>query len=190
LLWAVLTVAVLTSQAFAAGPAIMNYQGRLTDLSGVPVNGVFQVTFSIYDDSLIAFAPWRETHQVTCSDGLFDVVLGTTTAFPSYIFGYPALYMGIKLESDPEMLPRKRINSTLFAMRVESLDRATGGWVSGELTVENASTSNTAVRGLGGLQGGVFQATQTSGIAVALTGLYPVFGVAVDAIGVKGESTV
>ncbi len=42
-------VAVLSAQALAQVPMLLNYQGRLTDPSGNPKNGTFTMQFAMYD---------------------------------------------------------------------------------------------------------------------------------------------
>jgi type 1 fimbria pilin len=60
----------------------VNYQGRLFDSSGNPVNGNVTLTFSLYDQASGGNRRWGpETHTgVPVSDGLFSVLLGSRTA--------------------------------------------------------------------------------------------------------------
>lgn len=187
LVWSLIAIVSIVDALFAAGPATISYQGRLTDPSGVPLNGNFQVAFAVYPDSLTPFASWQETHQITCTDGLFNVVLGRTTAFPYYTFTDSAAFLGIKIGSDPELFPRKRLNSTPFAMRVGSVDGAIGGVINGELWVANYGNGERAINCDGGSRGGTFRAWDNAYDATAVTGRYA-GSYPVDAKGVKGES--
>ena len=71
---------------FAAIPQKINYQGKLTDASGKLVSdGNYDFVFSIYDAESGGNQEWTETwdsgtSQVTVTNGLFNVIMGTHTA--------------------------------------------------------------------------------------------------------------
>lgn len=186
-LLALLMLAALNSPSYADSPNTLTYQGRLTDAAGIPLDGDYQVTFAIYGDSLDVTPSWQETHQVTCVDGLFTVVLGKITAFTSWLFYQPTAFLGITVGTEPELLPRRRLTSAPYAMRVGTIDRAAGGTVLGNVFVSNWVNGQTAVQAYGGLQGGHFQAADPTFNAVGLRGFYGGSGQH-DAIGVSGES--
>lgn len=110
-------LAVVTTNVASAVPNLMNYQGRLTDGSGAPLNGAQSVVFAIYSVASGGSALWSETQSVTVTNGLFNVILGSTTPFPSSLFSGGNLYLGIKVGSDAEMTPRQRIGSMPYAQR-------------------------------------------------------------------------
>lgn len=57
---------------------MVNYQGRLLNTVGAPVNTVATVVLRIYVDTLSGAEIWSETHpSVTVSDNLFSVLLGS-----------------------------------------------------------------------------------------------------------------
>ena len=64
----------------AQPPTTMNYQGYLTDAGGTPLNGAYNLTFSLYDAAAGGTQEWGpEAHPgVQISNGLFAVTLGTT----------------------------------------------------------------------------------------------------------------
>ena len=91
----VMAVAVLLWAAGSAGaspplgpaaqsgaPLLLNYQGRLTDPgTGDPKpDGVYNITFNIYDAAADGTLIWTEAQAVTVSGGLFNVLLGSVTA--------------------------------------------------------------------------------------------------------------
>ena len=83
----ILTQRVWASPALvpaAPGPSAttVNYQGRLADPSGNPKNGVFGMTFALYDALSGGNLKWGpESHTaVSVSDGLFSVGLGSQTS--------------------------------------------------------------------------------------------------------------
>ena len=82
---------VQSLRAFAAdAPLLLTYQGRLTDLAGLPRNGSLPMSFRIVDQSGIpqpSGTPWGETHAtVSVINGFFTVALGSVTPLTSAIF--------------------------------------------------------------------------------------------------------
>lgn len=64
--------------SYAAIPHLINYQGRLTDAGGSPLNGAYQITFWIYDAESGGNLLWEETQSVVISQGIFAVMLGAS----------------------------------------------------------------------------------------------------------------
>jgi len=63
-----------------ASATTVNYQGRLADSDGNPLDGVYGMTFALYDAPTGGNPIWTESHTaVTVSDGLFSVGLGSQT---------------------------------------------------------------------------------------------------------------
>ncbi|ETR73130.1 MAG: NHL repeat containing protein [Candidatus Magnetoglobus multicellularis str. Araruama] len=62
---------------------LVNFQGYITDKSGMPVtDGEYDVRFSIYDgDDETASELWNEIQTVTVRNGFYTVSLGAVTAF-------------------------------------------------------------------------------------------------------------
>ena len=119
----ILTAALLalTSVATAGVPGLMNYQGRLTDEEGRPLDDTLVLAVAIYDDSTSGSPIWTESRSVQTKDGLYSVLLGSTTALTASILSGSEKYLGIKVGVDPEMTPRKRIVSVAYALVTESL---------------------------------------------------------------------
>ena len=106
-------------EASATVPRLVNYQGILNDSGGLPVDGPHSLTFKIYADSAQG-APvlWAEVHSgVSVDDGLFNVILGGTTAIPDSLFGATPRWMGITVDTDGEMTPRMQLTSVPWAFR-------------------------------------------------------------------------
>ncbi len=113
----------------AATPGLMSYQGRLTNSGGTPLNGFYNMTFSIYNAPTGGSAIWTETQNVAVIDGLFTVSLGSVTPIDNSVFTSTECYLGITVNSDPEMTPRSRIEAAGYAYRVSSVDSAHGGFI-------------------------------------------------------------
>jgi hypothetical protein len=78
---AVVVVLVFSgSSVFAAIPHLINYQGMLTDNSGNPLSGSYNLTFKIWTDTTGGSSLWTETQNgVQVTNGLFNVILGKVT---------------------------------------------------------------------------------------------------------------
>ena len=76
----VLLLTLLLSTGYTKIPQKMNYQGYLTNASGVPINGTVQMVFSIYNVSSGGTPLWVETQNVTVTQGVYNVNLGEVTS--------------------------------------------------------------------------------------------------------------
>jgi hypothetical protein len=110
----------------ATGPRLINYQGILTDTGGTAVNGPHNLTFAIYPDSIPGSdALWSELQAgVQVSGGLFNVILGRSAPFPASLFVAQVRWLGIKVDTDPELAPRARMTSVPWAMHATVADSA------------------------------------------------------------------
>src|SRR5215471_9459903 len=73
----------------AGVPPLVNFSGRLTDVSGKPLTGVVGVTFLLYKDEQGGAPVWLETQNVTPDkNGRYTVTLGATTSsgLPTDVF--------------------------------------------------------------------------------------------------------
>jgi len=102
--------------AQAQTPNLINYQGRLTT-GGAAASGSFVMSFSIYASDAGLTPLWTETRTVAVANGVFNVLLGSVTPFPSNFFaGTGERYLGIKVGTDPEMTPRFRLVSVAYSL--------------------------------------------------------------------------
>jgi hypothetical protein len=115
-------------------PDSINYQGKLTTASGGCLNDTVQMTFTIYAEESGTVWEWGETQtQVEVKEGIFNVLLGSVNPLAASIFDGTAKYLGVQVESDPEMSPLKPIVSVAYAYRSNEADTADFAW-----TAENA----------------------------------------------------
>ena len=123
---------------FAAAPQLINYQGSLTDSSGAALDTTVSITFKIYSDAAGTTLEWSETHpSVTVSGGLLSVILGSVTPLSDSVFSDSARYLGITVGSDPQITPLSRLTSVAYAHRISTIDGATGGTISGDVTIQS-----------------------------------------------------
>ena len=126
ILWGLISVIVLLlvfcgSTVYAAIPHLINFQGMLTDSSGAVLDGSYNITFRIYDDSTAGNLQWLEKLiGVQVLDGLFDVALGGETPL-NLAFDEP---YWLEVEVNGEIMPRTRINSVAYAFRALVADSA------------------------------------------------------------------
>lgn len=126
LLVAALLLGVAVPWIAHAAPELINYQGELRDSSGTPLSGTFSITFRIYNQATFGIVLWHETHSsVQVQDGAFNVLLGSVTPFPTWLFNGDSRWLAIKVGSDSEMTPRSRIASVAYAIRAQEKE---GDW--------------------------------------------------------------
>lgn len=106
----------------------INYQGRLLDSTGSAVaDGTYAMSFRLYTVATSGSAIWTETlsgaSEVTVIDGLFSVMLGSTTPLSSVDFNQ-TLYLGVTIEADSEMSPRKILGAVPAAFVAKEADNA------------------------------------------------------------------
>jgi hypothetical protein len=114
-----LILAVMLGTAYAV-PMLINYQGFLTDDTGAPLDSppTISMTFTIWDDPDTGEGSslWTETHgSVSVSNGIFSVVLGSSTALTASVFNGDC-YLGVEVESDGEMTPRQQLTSVAYSI--------------------------------------------------------------------------
>ena len=109
----------LTAATVLAGniPNTLNYQGTLTDSTGKPVTAAAKsVTFKLYTSALGGAAFWTEPQSVPVTNGQFSAVLGNSVSLPTDKFTGNT-YVGITVDSGPEMLPRQKLTSVAYALK-------------------------------------------------------------------------
>ncbi|MBI5868027.1 MAG: tail fiber domain-containing protein [candidate division Zixibacteria bacterium] len=127
-------------------PNTISYQGILTNAGLPPTvvpDGQYGLTFKLYALSDEATAVWTETHAgVPVTEGRFWVELGSVSPLSLLSFGTPYV-LGVTVNGGTE-LPRIPLTSSAYSLhsrRVTTIDGATGGVISGNLTLENSSAS-------------------------------------------------
>jgi len=126
-----LGLAVVLGMAFAMFsiaqvPQLINYQGVLTNSAGSPINGTQSIKFSIYSSAAGGSVLWTETQSVSVQNGLFNVLLGSITSIPYSVFDASERYLALKVGSDAEMTPRKRLVSTGYSFKANDADHLNG----------------------------------------------------------------
>ncbi len=140
--------------AQAAFNAQINYQGKLTNASNVAVpDGTYHMKFWLLTSATAATttAIWTEDrstvagNRITVTDGLFSVMLGSSTPLTNIDFNQ-TLYLGVEVGGsggsplwDGEMSPRKVLGAVPAAFEAGRLDG-----ISSEQFFRNDSTNATS----------------------------------------------
>lgn len=122
---------------------IIPIQGKLTDSGGMPLNGTYDITATIYSAPSGGTVRCTYTSSVTVTNGLFNMGMGNCN---SDIFGGTVqLYLGIQVGSDPEMTPRQPIHGVPLSFGLVDGKLSSGAtttlWVPGSAVVK-ASTAD------------------------------------------------
>ena len=108
------------SSGEASVPHLINYQGKLTDTGGQPLEGSYDLTFRIYDSENAGNLLWEETQAgVLIQKGIFNILLGAVTNL-NLAFNIP-YFLEIKVGTEV-MSPRQRITSAGYAIRAETAE--------------------------------------------------------------------
>lgn len=110
-----LAIVLLCMPAFSG--QMLQYQGRLTDpVTGAAREGVFTMTFRLYDSEEGGSLLWTESKEVSVENGLISTALGDTVTLPMAIFDTRDLWLGIQIDTDPEAFPRQKIMPVAYSI--------------------------------------------------------------------------
>ena len=116
-----------SSIAYSQIPEAINYQGSLSDSSGNPVDDTINITFALYGNLVGGATSWQETQSVVVTNGQFSVQLGADTLnnpIDPAVFEGP-LFLGVAVDTDPEMVPRQAIAAVAYALRAKTVEEDT-----------------------------------------------------------------
>jgi len=120
----------LSIPAVAQDSLLINYQGRLTNSSGAPLDTTVMIMFSVYGTGEQSI--WSESQSTTVTNGLFNVILGSVVFLPDTIFHGEDRYLGITVGSDTELSYRTLLTSVPNAAYAHHASIAdTAGYVDG-----------------------------------------------------------
>jgi hypothetical protein len=108
-------------------PAILNYQGFLTDQkTGVPVNGSLAVNFKIYDALTGGSLLYSEDQSSSISNGVLNAQIGSNTRFPDSLTFDKPYWLEVNVNGSV-LTPRQAIASAPFARSAGALPSRAGG---------------------------------------------------------------
>jgi len=120
--------ALLAFAASAEVPHLINYQGRVTDDLGNPLNGTYWMTFSIWSSAEGGTMKWSSNPRasVEVEDGLFAYQLGSSYPLPEDIFLDSANWLEITVDGEV-ITPRTQLISVPYAYHARTTD-GDGAW--------------------------------------------------------------
>jgi hypothetical protein len=143
-----LALCVTATHTSAQIPRTLSYQGILSDTLGTPKpDGMYAITFRLYNVSSGGTALWSETKSLQVRRGLFSTILGDQTAFPSSLIFDRQYWLSIQPAGSPELLPRIPLSSvgySLNSLRSDTAQYARTGPLggSGRLTLPYADSAS------------------------------------------------
>lgn len=106
----------------ASGPLVLTLQIRLLDSQGMPVSGLQLVRVRLYDQATSGSTLHDETLSILASNGLAVLEIGrqgSNLLSPAIFENGPALFVGLQVNADPEMIPRVPLHHVPFAVTAE-----------------------------------------------------------------------
>jgi hypothetical protein len=116
----------------------------------MPVSGAVAFVFTIYDAATAGTSLWTESQMITLEDGYFSARLGDATAIPGTVFNGSIRYLGIKVATDSEAVPRQPITSVPYAILAGQATHAGSADTATNATTA-ATATNVAFTGLTGI---------------------------------------
>lgn len=154
--------AVLAAPAFAqtAAPRLVPFQGRLTDAQSQPLNGVYRLTFRIYDQPAGGTPLWEETHSTaSVIAGQLNVLLGSLVLLDDrngdgnaadavrFDAGLAPRYLGITVDpagpapsTAQEMFPRHQLVPSFHARTADVASAVTDSAIKTNMIADQAVT--------------------------------------------------
>jgi hypothetical protein len=136
---------LMVSHAAFAVPLNLQQQGRVLDATGTPVRGSHEITFAIYDAPGAETPTWSKTFTVDFDDGYYSVALGDgSPALTSELFATDDLWLGVQIDSSPELANRSPLRSVPFAIHADTAVNVTGGIVDATVILGNPGDTCTS----------------------------------------------
>ena len=177
LILTVLSFLILAQLSLAQVPQTINHQGVLRDASGDIVDdGVYTLTFKLWNAAEGGTKLWSEAQSVTVIDGIFNAVLGTSTTFSSVGADFESPYwLEMIIEAGPgvtgpEFLsPRIELTAVPYAIKSRGVAGSTNVFPSsGSVGIGTLAPSakldvagNANIQGNLDVQGTITQGSQT-----------------------------
>lgn len=93
-------------------------QGFMFDRNGQPLNGVFPMTLRFYSDADDGATLWEATRPVVFRDGAYAVQADVVQTIPPELAHHRgALFLGVQILGDREMLPRLTVAPATLSER-------------------------------------------------------------------------
>lgn len=108
--------------SWAQVPRLMNYQGLLTDASGVAVpDGNYNVTLRIYLVPVGGSPIWEEAQLIAAHNGIFNAILGSIV--PLEIPFNDQYWFGVTVGAGTELTPRIPFTSSAYSLNASNSEK-------------------------------------------------------------------
>ena len=137
-------------------PYKINFQGRLTNVSGTVLTGTYDMQFKLYTAVTGGTLVWTETrtsgngNAVTVTNGLFNVLIGEGTAVPGSsatlqagITANTTLYMEVMVGAET-LTPRSQFGSSAYSINSDMVDGIDGASLA-QLSTANSFTNTNLI---------------------------------------------
>ena len=107
-----LFLSLLFLQDSFAVPHQLTQQGRLLDTDGIPLEGIQNVEFRLYNDPFSGSLMWSETQNIQMNNGFYAVILGgdvNNNPLDDQLLMDNILFLEIEIEEMGPLSPRKPI---------------------------------------------------------------------------------
>jgi len=133
---------LMTISGWASVPTMMNYQGKLTDTEGKPLNGSYNMTFYLFTSASGGSAIWSENHtDVDVTDGIYNVILGSINPLATGLFNENDLvYLEVEIEGE-SLDPRQQLTSAPYALKARVSDAVVSGAITTVMIADGAVDS-------------------------------------------------
>ncbi|MDP2207514.1 MAG: hypothetical protein Q8K98_01900 [Bacteroidota bacterium] len=121
----VLLIVLITSISSAQILRVLSYQGILTDSIGNPKpDGSYMITFRLYELNKGGSEIWSEQKTLQVKRGLFSTILGDQDPFGDDVKFDRAYWLGLQVESEPELSPRIPLTAVGYSLNSTKSDTA------------------------------------------------------------------
>ena len=127
-----LALALSTSALAADVPLELTHQGRMLDSTGVTLEGLHDVTVTLYDASAGGTVVFEETFPgMLFTEGVYGLTLGGDSSNPLSVetFDASGIWVGIAVDGGTELAPRPKLNAVPYAVRAATATSVSGGAV-------------------------------------------------------------
>lgn len=133
----ILVIIISSIFTYSQVPQKLSYQGVLTDNSGNPLNGSYNITFKLYSSSSGGSAIWQETQSLNVNNGLLNAYLGSVTNL-SIEFG-STYWLGVTVDAGTELTPRVELTSVPYSLVSKTVE---DGSITTDKILDGAVTSS------------------------------------------------
>jgi len=123
-------------------PGVISYQGALTDANGTPISDTKNIIFRLYNMPTGGTSLWEESQTVSILNGQFAVYLGSVVPFTNDVWQNNTLYLGIQVETDPEMYPRQPLSGVPYSISVPESSIGTAQLANASVTSEKLANDS------------------------------------------------